>query len=115
MVKSKKQNGVSIVEVDGNIEPAEMVVVKNELKRLINRRRFKIVLHFYRTKKVDYAGMGILVENLQRFKALNGDLKLVGITAKIKRIFQQCGTWNIFETYPSEELAVRSFKPIYLS
>ena len=115
MVSSRKHNGVSILTVDGNIEPAEMVQVKNELNRLLDRHRFKIVVHFDRLKKVDYAGLGILVENLLRFKALNGNLKLVGITSKAKRIFQRCGTWNIFETYPNDELALKSFNPIYSS
>lgn len=113
MVRAKRHNGVSILEVDGNIEPKEMVQVKNELKRLMDRHRFKIILHFYGLKNVDYVGLGILVENLQRFRELNGDLKLVGLTTKAKRIFQRLGTWNIFETYPDEEAALKSFKPIY--
>lgn len=113
MVKSKRHNGVSILEVDGNIEPSEMVQVKNELKRLMDRHRFKIVLHFYGLENVNYAGLGILVENLQRFREVNGDLKLVGLTVKAKRIFQRFGTWNIFETYPSEKSALKSFEPIY--
>jgi len=115
MVKSRKHNGVSILTIDGNIEPAEMVQVKNELKRHMDRHRFKIVLHFDGLKKVDYVGLGILVENLLRFRSLNGDLKLVGITSKAKRVFQRCGTWNIFETYPNDELALKSFSPIYSS
>jgi anti-anti-sigma factor len=113
MVRSKRHNGVSIVEVDGNIEPKDMVLVKNEVNRLRDRHRFKIILHFYGLEKVDYAGVGILVENLQRLKEMNGDMKLVGITPKAKRMFQRLGTYNIFETYPSEKSALRSFKPIY--
>jgi anti-anti-sigma factor len=112
MVKTKRHNGVSILDIDGNIEPAEMVVVTNELKRLMDKHRFKIILHFYGLKKVDYAGLGILVENLRHFKEFNGGLKLVGITTKAKRLFYRCGAWNIFETYPNEESALRSFKPI---
>ncbi len=113
MVKYKRHNGVSILDIDGNIEPVDMVDVKNELRRLMDRRRFKIILHFYGLKNVDYAGLGILVENLRRFREFNGDLKLVGITTNAKRILQRFGTGNIFDSYPSEELALRSFKPIY--
>lgn len=112
MVKSKRHNGVSIVEINGNIEPAEMVLVTNELTRLVDRRRFKIILHFHGLKKVDYAGLGILVENLRRFKGYNGDLKLVGISSHARRLFHLCGAGEVFETYPSEDLALRSFKPI---
>ena len=114
MVKSKRHNGVSIVDIDGNIEPAEMVSVNNELSRLVERHRFKIILHFRGLKSVDYAGLGILVGNLRRFKEFNGDLKLVGISSKARRIFHLCGAGEVFETYPSEKLALRSFKPIYV-
>lgn len=112
MVKAKRHNGVSIVDIDGNIEPAEMVSMTNELNRLLDRHRFKIILHFYGLEKVDYAGLGILVENLQRFREYNGDLKLVGLSSKTKRLFHLCGAGRVFETYPSEESALRSFKPI---
>lgn len=115
MVRSKRHNGVSIVDIYGNIEPPEMVDVKNELKRLMDRRRFKIILHFNRLRSVDYAGLGILVENLKCFRENNGDLKLVGLKGEAKRFFHRLGVWNIFDTYSSEELALRSFKPIRAS
>lgn len=108
--KVRSEGSVDILEVGGDIGALNMVRVKNRMAKLIKKERTKVILDLRRARHIDFAGLGILVERLRRVRALNGDLKLVGLNPYILRLLKGTGAGNLIETYASTDEALRSFE-----
>ena len=100
---------VDVVRCSGDLSAAEMVQVKNKVNRLINKHHYKLVLDVSQAKRVDLAGLGILIERLQKIRALNGDIKLCHLRPQISEVFRLVGISQLIETFDSAEEALRSF------
>lgn len=106
----RSQGSVDILEVAGDIDALDMVRVKNRITKLIDKDRTKVILSLKRAKHIDFVGLGILVERLRKVRALNGDLKLVGLNPYVLRVLKSIGAGRLIETYDNTREALRSFE-----
>ena len=69
-----------------------------------------MLLDLARTRRIDLTGLGILMDRIQRFRALNGDVRLFNLKPAVFETLRRVGVHQVVETYPSEEEARRSFQ-----
>ena len=103
------ERDIDILDVAGDINALDMVRVKNRLDGLIRKNHTKIILHFKNARHIDFIGLGILVERLRRMRALDGDLKIVGLNEYILKLFKKTGVNKLIDTYSDTVDALRSF------
>lgn len=60
---------------------------------------------------VDSAGLGEVVRCYATVSRAGGSMKLLNLTAKIHDLLTITKLLTVFDTYDSEELAIRSFEP----
>jgi len=101
--------GVDVLQFDGDLNAVGMVRMKNRLTRLLNRNHKKVLLDMSRTRRVELAGLGILVDRLMRLREQKGDLKLCNMRPEVEKTFQMIGISGLIESFHSEEEAIRSF------
>ena len=101
---------VNVVRCPGNLNAAKMVQMKSRFNRLLNRNRKFFLLDLKETRHADLAGLGILVDRLQKIRSLKGDIRLFNINPEVFNILQMIGLNQIFGTYSSEQEARRSFQ-----
>jgi anti-anti-sigma factor len=87
-----------------------MVGIKNRLSRLLNQNRKQLLLDFGGTRQIDITGLGILVDRIQKFRSLNGDVRLFNLRPAVFETLRSVGVDGLVETFPSEEEARRSFQ-----
>ncbi len=104
-----KVRNVDILECD-NLQAAKVVNLKNKVNRLMNKKHFKIIVDLKSAKKMDVAGIGILVEKLIRMREKKGDIKLCQLRPEVSRVMDRMGVASLFETFTSREDALKSFK-----
>lgn len=109
-VVSMPQQNIDVLDVAGNINAFDMIRIKNRLDKLIKKDHTKIILHFKNVKQIDFIGLGILIERLRRIRALDGDLKLVGLNPYILKLFRKTGVNKLIDTYDDTIDALRSFE-----
>ena len=105
----KTRMGVEVLRFDGDLNAVEMVKFKNRLARLLNKRHKKLLLDLSRTRHVELAGLGILVDRLRTVRAQHGDIKLCNLRPEVEKTFRMVGVNELIESFPSEEEALRSF------
>jgi anti-sigma B factor antagonist len=105
----KTRMGVDVLRFDGDLDAVEMVKFKNRLTRLLNRRHKKLLLDLSRTRRVELAGLGILVDRLRTVRAQQGDIKLCNLRPEVEKTFRMVGVNGLIESFSSEEEALRSF------
>ena len=109
MITSMPQQDVAVLDVTGDINAFDMVRIKNRLDELIKKDHTRVVLRFRNAKQIDFIGLGILVERLRRMRALDGDLKLVGLSRCILKMFEKTRVDKLIDTYDDTVDAIRSF------
>ena len=104
------KSAVNIMRCPGKLDAAKMVQMKSRFNRLLNQNRRFFLLDLKETQHADLAGLGILVDRLQKIRSLKGDIRLFNISPEVSQILQIIGLNQIIGTYTNEEEAVRSFQ-----
>jgi len=84
-------------------------VLREALTKVLDAGKTKILLNLGDVPYVDSAGLGEIVRSYTTVTKKNGKLKLVNLTAKLKDLMFITKLLTVFETYESEEEAVKSF------
>ena len=107
--RSRAKMGVDVLRFHGDLNAVEMVKLKNRLTRLLNKNHKKLLLDLKETKRVELAGLGILVDRLLKVRAQKGDIKLFNIRPEVEKTFKMIGVNELIESFHSEEEAIKSF------
>lgn len=101
---------VDVLKCRGDLNASCMVSIKNKLTRLMNRKHRYMLLDLEKTKHIDLAGLGILVERLRKVRSLKGDIKLCNLRPQVSETFRMVGVSKLIDSYSTKEEALESFK-----
>ena len=107
--RSRAKMGVDVLRFQGDLNAAEMVKMKSRLGRLLKKNHKNLLLDLSRAKKVELAGLGILVDRLMKVREVKGDIKLFNLRPEVKRALEMIGVSGLMESFQTEEEAIRSF------
>ncbi len=107
--RTRYKMGVEVLRFEGDLNAVEMIKMKNRLTRLLNRNHKKLLLDLKNARKVELAGLGILVDRLMKVRASKGEIKLCNLRPEVEKTFQMVGVSGLMEAFRSEEEAIRSF------
>ena len=85
------------------------LLVGRRIRELVDRGRVKIILDLAGVTHIDSSGVGMMAGRLKTVCESGGDLKLLNLTTRTQRILGTMKLLLVFETFDSEELAIRSF------
>ena len=79
------------------------------MRSLVQQGQKKVLLNLGEVSYVDSAGLGEIVQSYATVTKNGGSLKLVNVTKRIKDLLSITKLLTVFETFESENEAVRSF------
>ena len=102
---------VMIVDVSGKVTLGDGgdVMLKDKMRSLVQQGHKKILLNLGDVSYVDSAGLGEIVGSYTSVSRQGGSLKLLNLTKKITDLLAITKLLTVFETFDSEDEAVRSF------
>lgn len=100
---------VDVLKCD-DLSASHVVNLRNKVNRLMNRKHYRVIVDLWSAKKMDAAGIGILVEKLLRLRERKGDIRLCRLRPEVSRMMEKVGVGTLFETYPTKEEALNSFR-----
>ena len=102
--------GVWVLHLQGNITLGEGTTRLRELiRQTLEAGKRKIVLNMAEVHYMDSSGLGELVAAYQLAQRQGGQLKLMKLTPRVKDVVQLTKVHRVFEVFPDEASAVRSF------
>jgi len=107
MLKTKK---VDVLHCKGDLNAETMVPIRNRVEDLVNKNHKHMLLDLARTKHVDLAGLGILVDRIKDVRDHEGDIKLCHVSKTVQQTFRLVGLAKLVESFETPEEAMRSFK-----
>src|SRR5918993_829005 len=101
---------VVVLDLKGRVTMGEGdELLKDKVNSLVNQGHRKIVLNLADVPYVDSAGLGEIVRTYTTVSRQGGSLKLLNLTKRITDLLSITKLLTVFETFDSENDAVRSF------
>ena len=101
---------VVVLDLKGKITLGEGdELLKDKVNSLLSQGIKKIILNLADVPYVDSAGLGEIVRTFTTVSRQGGSLKLLNLTKRITDLLSITKLLTVFETFDSENEAVRSF------
>jgi anti-anti-sigma factor len=110
--EAASNRGVSILRVSGYVDTTTSPELERRMQALLREKRYHIVVDLARVEYISSAGWGIFISEIREIREQGGDLKLAGMIADVREVFDLLEFENILQSYPESDLAVASFGPI---
>ena len=103
---------VTVVEIIGDITLSKGgdVIIKDKVQSLLQQGNRKLLLDLGNVSYVDSAGLGQLVQVYATTRHLDGQLKLMRVTKRLKDLMVLTKLLTVFECFDEEADALASFK-----
>jgi anti-sigma B factor antagonist len=110
-VKERQAGDVTILDLSGAVRIGEgSVVMRNEIRKLVEEGKQKILLNLGGVSYMDSSGIGELIANYTTVSRGGGQLKLLNLTDKIQDLLVITKLLTVFDVYESEAEGLNSFK-----
>jgi anti-sigma B factor antagonist len=109
-IEERVVNTVTVLDLKGKMTLGEGdELLKDKINSLLQQDRKQIVLNLEGVPYIDSAGLGEIVRTYTTVSRQGGKLKLVNLTKRITDLLSITKLLTVFETFDSEQDAIRSF------
>ncbi len=110
-IASREVDGVTVLDLSGRITLGEgSVQLREAIRDLIGKGSKNILLNLGDVSYIDSSGLGELVSAFTTSKNQGANLKLLGLTKKVKDVLQLTKLYTVFDIYDDEASAIASYK-----
>jgi len=110
-ISERNVGRLTVLDLSGRITLGEGdVLLKDKLYSLLNQGRKDVLLNLAKVQYVDSAGLGAIVAAYTTMTRDGGSLKLSNVTKKLQDLLAITKLLTVFETFDSEDEALRSYK-----
>jgi anti-sigma B factor antagonist len=107
---SLHENDTVVISIAGEITFDNSDQFKDKIDQQIEEGRMRIIVDLQNLSYMSSAGMGILVHGLKKCRAGGGDLRLINLGSKMRRVFLITQFTHQFMVFKELKQAVDSFK-----
>ena len=109
-IEERAVGDVIVLDLKGSVTLGEGdELLKDKVNSLVNQGRKKLVLNLAAVPYVDSAGLGEIVRTYTTVSRQGGQLKLVNLTKRITDLLSITKLLTVFETFDTEDEAIKSF------
>ena len=108
-IMERNEKDISIFNVEGRIDSEGAVDLDLALQTAVSEGKYKMIVDMSGVRYINSAGLRTLADILTRNKELGGDLKLVAMNPKVKRVFEIIGFEKFFNIYETMPEALKAF------
>ena len=109
-IEERVVGDVTILDLKGKMTLGEGdELLKDKINSLMHQGQKKIILNLAEVPYIDSAGLGEIVRTYTTVSRQGGSLKLLNLTKRIQDLLAITKLLTVFETFESENDAVKSF------
>ena len=109
-IEERVVNNVTVLDLKGKMTLGEGdELLRDKINSLLQQDRKQVVLNLAAVPYIDSAGLGEIVRTYTTVSRQGGKLKLVNLTKRITDLLSITKLLTVFETFDSEQDAIRSF------
>ena len=109
-IDERRFGDITLLKVGGRIVFGDGAQeLREHLNNLMDEARLKFLLDLRDVTYIDSFGVGVIAAKYVSVRRKGGDLKLVHLSERSRRVMTISGLLKIFESFESAEEGVRSF------
>ncbi len=101
---------VCVLSLCGRLDAYSAGEVEKRLDSLIEASQIRLVLSLERLDYISSSGLRVFLAELKKVRKKQGDIRLSGMQAQIKEVFDIAGFTQLFTIVATEDAAVSNFK-----
>jgi anti-sigma B factor antagonist len=105
----KKQNGVTIIDVEGQLIVGNRQELKQKVLEELEGGARKFLIDFSGTGYIDSSGLGVLVSLSKKIREQGGELRLANLNEDLRTLFELTKLDTLFHIASSRPEALASF------
>lgn len=106
VIHKSEENGIAIIQPEGEIDLHGSPLLRAELQALAESRVPAVAADFSAVKYIDSSGLATLVEFVRDTKAFGGRLALFGLQPKVRMVFELVRLNELFTIADSKDAAL---------
>lgn len=104
-----QQDDISLVAVEGFLDAHTAPQFEKAIQEEIDAGRSRIVVDCEKLTYISSAGLGVFMSFVEEVRESGGDIKISGLTPKVRGVFEMLGFQEIFDLVDDRPAAVRRF------
>ncbi len=108
-VSSRTDGNVNLIDVKGYLDAHTAPELENEFNKLIEDKKFKVVVNFEELNYISSAGLGVFMAYVETMRENGGDIKFSNLKDDIYSIFDLLGFPVLYEFFKEENEAIKKF------
>jgi anti-sigma B factor antagonist len=108
-VKIRNLEQVALIDVCGHLTFFEVAALRDSIKSLLSRQKKNILLNLSALNYLDSSGIGELARIYVAVVKQGGAMKVIGLTPKVEEVLKVTHLSQVFQEFPDEQSAMRSF------
>ncbi len=109
-MNTRQVGDVSVIDAAGRITLGEGAsVFRDTIRDLVAKGDKKVLLNLGNVSYIDSSGIGEMVSGFTTVTNQGGQLKLLGLSKRVKDLLQITKLYTVFEVFEDEAAAIRSF------
>ncbi len=111
MLKTRKLNGIVMMEMCGRLEAGEPILLLREaIRKFVQDGNNRFLFNLGNVSFIDSRGLGELISAYTTVRRERGDVKLLHLTKRANGLLQMVKLLTVFETFSDEAQAIKSFE-----
>ncbi len=102
-------DNLSTLHVEGFLDAHTAPLLEDEIQKLIDEERYKIIVSFQKLNYISSAGLGVFMGFIELIRNNSGDIKMCAMTSKIFRVFDLLGFPTLYDIVEHEQQAAELF------
>lgn len=102
VIVSENQENV-VIGISGFLDAHTAPFLENAIKEQIDKKVYNINIDFENLDYISSAGFGVFMEFIEEIRENGGDLVLVNMKQKIRKLFELLGFDLLFKIYSAED------------
>lgn len=109
-ISEKTYKRSTLLKVQGRIDAETADTLEKYLNKVFKKSQYRLVVDLSGVEYISSAGLRVLVSALKQARRYNrGDVRLSGLSARLKDAFKLVGFHQLFQVFEQSEDAVGSF------
>jgi anti-sigma B factor antagonist len=108
-IQTSLENDLSIVALEGFVDAHTAPQFEDAIQKAVDSGSVRIVVNCEKLNYISSAGLGVFMSFIEEVRDRGGDIKICGLTPKVKHTFDILGFQDIFEMLDDQPTALRRF------
>jgi anti-sigma B factor antagonist len=108
-IEHRKSEDYDVLDLEGELDAHTASQLEDELKELIAKNKYNIIVNFDELDYIASAGLGVFMAYIEDVRSLGGDIKLTNMSKRVYNVFDLLGFPTLYDILEDEEDAIQKF------